>query len=972
MRVGSGVGCCRTELGGAEDNVGESGEESEDEWNYYRVEPTGDKEPGPQNTDCGDSEEMESQLNPNAAVFIPSSPENSNHIEQPFNENLTQDEFFNKDNVMSSSFIAHDPVAAIDSSPVEDLNGKDDEVWLSSSPKKGGVPLDNVNVPPEDEFDREVSQRPGDLDVENSLNETNGSDSVFETVKKSKNILADFPSIEPTTSLEPAHPQEPGSPLLPSTPLEPTPISPEPEFEPTNVPPQDLFEPVKSEHLTGIVVSENIESEDRFELIDTNEIISSIDLQSENLQKVVSPFDAQLESPDEVKEEQDDEGNMGSKDGVQVTEVIEQDEFKITKVNDNNHFSYINEQPNDELETSETIDPDLLNEVDVSNGNLHVYKPSEDTYLQSPIVSGASDLNRERASETNLIVPTFGHGLSAIESSEPLNEAVLYSNSGFDNMMEASREISPQSHISAQSTPFESEAFNFEPVGSGGCKQDDSMPQEQLDIFSQQVDEVNSQFQPENEADDYKNDLNKGFAEEWKSADGVLGPDPPSKPVHTITVEEPAVLSNQNSSKSDVLPEKNEFSNSDAVVCSDHDGIIETIKSPEILESKHVDLTFNDSVPDVCEFPTGVAALAAGNVSGQHQNTSQDLVNGIGEAVGIETSLSVSEFPKEVKTTESAENKFLPAPTQDLINGVGETTEVAASVSETVLEPVATAESNSMPEIPVVDLDNRDKKPLTNGDAPKSAAAKPLSRPPTRPVTAPAGTATSTKPMGSRANTAPASKAPSGTAAARSVPAKKAPLTTAAPKPKPASTVSEAKLKPSSVTGVAAKPRPATASSMTSAKSTLSAKIPPSKPIDKQTKESTNKLISATRTTVSRTASKTASKTSVSTNGTAAKSTSTSTSSKPQPIKKPISAPKEAVEKKSSDKTSETITNGILKNGHATPEEIPVQNGVSHNEPVIDKRESDLKIESPVDNQLIIQEQSDQYGQIGHLTELRT
>lgn len=43
---------CLYVLGGAEvDNVGDSGEDSEDEWNYYRVEPTGDKGSDPQDSD---------------------------------------------------------------------------------------------------------------------------------------------------------------------------------------------------------------------------------------------------------------------------------------------------------------------------------------------------------------------------------------------------------------------------------------------------------------------------------------------------------------------------------------------------------------------------------------------------------------------------------------------------------------------------------------------------------------------------------------------------------------------------------------------------------------------------------------------------------------------------------------------------------------------------------------------------------
>nr|CAD7434539.1 unnamed protein product [Timema monikensis] len=67
-------------IGGEVENVGDSGEDSEDEWNYYKVEPSGEAVQDISKTSTHTvgsqpstaEEDMESQLNPNAAEFVPS------------------------------------------------------------------------------------------------------------------------------------------------------------------------------------------------------------------------------------------------------------------------------------------------------------------------------------------------------------------------------------------------------------------------------------------------------------------------------------------------------------------------------------------------------------------------------------------------------------------------------------------------------------------------------------------------------------------------------------------------------------------------------------------------------------------------------------------------------------------------------------------------------------------------------------
>lgn len=109
------------------DNVAESGEDSEDEWNYYRVEPSseGNQEASqpvhqkPVEPQLEDELNMESQLNPDAAEFVPSPTQMMPSME---------------------------------------------EVFLAQSPSKGII-MEDISVPSQSEFQREVSRRPSELDL---------------------------------------------------------------------------------------------------------------------------------------------------------------------------------------------------------------------------------------------------------------------------------------------------------------------------------------------------------------------------------------------------------------------------------------------------------------------------------------------------------------------------------------------------------------------------------------------------------------------------------------------------------------------------------------------------------------------------------------------------------------------------------------------------------------------------------------
>ena len=441
--------------GGAEvENVGDSGEDSEDEWNYYRVDPTSEKASAPQDIDSGAVEDMESQLNPNAAVFIPSSPtENSNHIEQPFNENLTQEEFFNKDNVMSSSFIAHEPVTEMEQSQSEIVNVKGaDEVWLSSSPAKGGVPLDNVFVPSEDEFDRELSMRPGDLDLQSELNDINGKEIEKNLENQSKELENGVDDVEDTPLLAPNisvsnNPFAGSEPAVDSSESDPKPCQPEKETQPS-----------------------------------ANECDVELQNDAFDINVEVAPAD---NFSSETKSE-----DIFSEDAVLEQKKLEMDPF------------------------SETQQPSSLT-VDV----IRVERS------ESPVVSGSLDVpldaGRYIDSSAECLEPlSFGVNHTNLSAA---NEGVLYSTSGFDNLMYNTSALSSNpspngQHISAQSTPFEDEEFKLDAYTNNGVVEEDNQnlfANQNLDIFSAKMEISASQAEvSEVILTDIQNNMNEGFTEE--------------------------------------------------------------------------------------------------------------------------------------------------------------------------------------------------------------------------------------------------------------------------------------------------------------------------------------------------------------------------------------------------------------------------------------------------------------------------
>jgi len=141
------------------DNVGESGEDSEDEWNYYRVEPTADgkqqaeqpicRKPAQPQPQLEGELNMESQLNPDAAEFVPS------------------------------------PTQLM--APME-------EIFLAQSPSKG-VTMENIIVPSQLEFQLEVSHRPSEMDL--------ASESPLVSDSKLNSKLPDLISNEEASNVNP-------------------------------------------------------------------------------------------------------------------------------------------------------------------------------------------------------------------------------------------------------------------------------------------------------------------------------------------------------------------------------------------------------------------------------------------------------------------------------------------------------------------------------------------------------------------------------------------------------------------------------------------------------------------------------------------------------------------------------------------------------------------------------------------------
>lgn len=1043
------------------DNVAESGEESEDEWNYYRVEPTGDKESAaPQESDSGATEEdMESQLNPNAAVFIPSSPtENSNHIEQPFNENLTQEEFFNKENVMSSSFIAHEPVSNNETSPIEAINGKDEEVWLSSSPKKGGVPLDNVSVPPEDEFDREVSQRPGDLDAENHVNGINlanghkNSDGVTEAegivtvLENSNNPFND-------SEFGKVHGYDEGSIL---------------DKEPQSTVTHSDEIPASTE-ATSLVESDSTEMEQ--ERIESAEPVNSADLdiplQSDTVEPLgeSNPAETLLIHPAET---------LACEDPVKAVEIL--DSAEPDQLSEFVAPAQSFETAPVELDSANSND--FLHEADLlGETESPIRDPVPSIEVDSPIVSGASDLNRDHIAGDFLQPPSDSHGLSSSDcdlSSGPFNDGVCYSTSGLDNIMNAVSVNANASSPSAQSTPFEGETFEF------GSKTDNLVQesaQHEQEPFSEveKGDFIQYGSVIGKSCTETKDDFNEGFDEEnanfmldttsqnevkiipsasdFTEADVVEEFEPiypvqsPANPSHSTPSQLPFTM--DFTSAEPMIPDLCNIPNEENVISSPIEIKVEPQEEPEVKsaepeyaepdqqeveietapEAVHdlVNGLVEESAPGPDVLPVSENAVESVTAVDLHAECPPpavfeavpDVIGGVPEpalpateepqsiAEPADESLSQQDFsivaavaaattaavaasavaskvdkkpatkapagkpkPTAAKAPVKAATKSVPptsatVPKKSVVPPVPAARAAPRSTlapkpkpADVVSKPASTTSKPAPPKprtTAPISKPPAEKKPLANGDASKPAASKPLARVSTRPATAPARS--TVKPALPNAATAPklASAAPKAT----TQPPIRRPVAGATSKPKPATTsVTETKTKPAPSVSAAPRPRPSTASSLSSRPAVSAPKAPlASKPIDKQTKETTNKLISATRTTVSRTAATTASKTVPKTTTASAPASSKTVQSKPAPIRRPTATgtTKTAIAaKKPNEKPKAPMTNGVVKNGHASPDEVPHQNGVSHDEPVIDKRESDFKIESLVDNHLVV------------------
>ncbi|KAJ3643778.1 hypothetical protein Zmor_026467 [Zophobas morio] len=151
--------------GGLEENIGDSGEESEDEWNYIKGEEANKENISPTQPDCEvadllEDQENMSQLNPNAAEFVPVSPTRS--IPSP------------------ACRLVHDPV-------------------IAQSPKRPSE-ID-ISLPNPQDFEKEVKSRPSDVDSFSNGHDHEGdqkpsTQELMENLLNGKNI-DEIPEFQP-------------------------------------------------------------------------------------------------------------------------------------------------------------------------------------------------------------------------------------------------------------------------------------------------------------------------------------------------------------------------------------------------------------------------------------------------------------------------------------------------------------------------------------------------------------------------------------------------------------------------------------------------------------------------------------------------------------------------------------------------------------------------------------------------------
>ncbi|GLH10440.1 Protein of unknown function [Gryllus bimaculatus] len=182
-------------LGLVSDNVAESGEESEDEWNYYRADPKEKSEECPekeqqtkpevckeqtQKSGGEEDDNMESQLNPNAAEFIPSPTHNMPSMEEILTKAQTVEESCNE------------TISSVNTSELLLTQEQElDKQELSTSQQEEFVNPLNIDSFVEGEFKKELGS---------DLNESTAFSTKAEFGDESVSSSADFQKILDTSS----------------------------------------------------------------------------------------------------------------------------------------------------------------------------------------------------------------------------------------------------------------------------------------------------------------------------------------------------------------------------------------------------------------------------------------------------------------------------------------------------------------------------------------------------------------------------------------------------------------------------------------------------------------------------------------------------------------------------------------------------------------------------------------------------
>lgn len=107
--------------------------------------------------DVTDEEDMDFQLNPEAKEFVPTSPQRT-----PATSPFQQQHHGTNGNGIANPLLRTDLMI-------------DDDCLIAQSPRKGGTPMDNIQVPSENDFDVDIANRPMELAAVDLLSPTAAS-----------------------------------------------------------------------------------------------------------------------------------------------------------------------------------------------------------------------------------------------------------------------------------------------------------------------------------------------------------------------------------------------------------------------------------------------------------------------------------------------------------------------------------------------------------------------------------------------------------------------------------------------------------------------------------------------------------------------------------------------------------------------------------------------------------------------------